>query len=241
MQILFYSILAIMFFLSGCATTEYGTNVPKTSLDGQWKSTTSKATVHFDKGKISGNDGCNQFIGSYATQDNTLSVSDKMMSTMMACSDMENSTAFKNSLINAKIYENDGKKLFLLGGKGESLIELKALSSTLEEGLYHINHLNNGKQAVITLQTPISMQIEPDGKMFGDTGCNQYTTSYTIKGNQITIGFPATTRKICPPEFMEQEKQFINALPKSFKIARNGEKWEIRDESGSLLMDIVKD
>jgi len=238
MKILFYSILAVILLLSGCATTEYGTNVPRTALDGEWMSTTSKATVRFDKGKISGNDGCNQFIGSYATQDNTLSVSGKMMSTMMACPDMENSTAFKNSLINAKVYENDGKKLLLLGGKGESLIELKALSSTLEEGLYHINHLNNGKQAVITLQTPISMQIQADGKMFGDTSCNQYTTSYTIKGNQITIGFPATTRKLCPPEMMAQEKLWINVLPKSFKISRNGEKWEVRDVNGSLLFDM---
>lgn len=238
MKIQFYLILAITVFLSGCATPQHDANVPKTSLDGDWKSTTSNATLHFEKGKLSGNDGCNQFIGSYATEENSLSISDKMMSTMMACSNMENTTAFKNALMNTKFYENDGKKLLLMGGKGEPLIELKALSSTLEEGLYHINHFNNGKQAVITLQTPISMQIEPDGKMSGYTGCNQYTTSYTIKDNQITIGFPATTRKICPPEFMEQEKLLVNVLPKSFKITRNGEKWEIRDANGSLLFDM---
>ncbi|MDD4854773.1 MAG: META domain-containing protein [Sulfuricurvum sp.] len=240
MKILFYSILTIILLLSGCATPEYVTKVPKTSLDGEWKSIISNATVRFDKGTISGNDGCNQFIGSYATEENSLSISDKMMSTMMACSN-KNATAFKNALMNTKFYENDGKTLLLMGGKGEPLIEFKMLSNTLEEGFYEIKHINNSKQAVLTLKSPISLKIGPDGKMEGDTGCNQYTTSYTLKGEQITIGFPAITRKICPPELMEQEQQFITTLSRASTFKRNGEKWEIRDESGTLLMDMIKD
>lgn len=240
MKIQFYLILAITVFLSGCATPQHGANVPKTSLDGDWKSTTSNATLHFEKGKLSGNDGCNQFIGSYATEENSLSISDKMMSTMMACSN-KNAIAFKNALMNTKFYENDGKKLLLMGGKGELLIEFKMLSNTLEEGFYEIKHINNSKQAVLTLKSPISLKIGPDGKMEGNTGCNQYTTSYTLKEEQITIGFPAITCKMCPPELMEQEQQFLSALPKSSKISRNGEKWEIRDDSGALQFSMTKE
>lgn len=238
MKVAFFSILIIMLYLSGCATPEHSMHVPLTSLDGHWKATVSNATVCFEKGKISGNDGCNQFVGSYTADEHTLSVSDKMMSTMMACPAMENATAFKNALMRAKVYEKDGKKLLLMGGKGEPLLELNALSKTLEERVYTLLHLNNGKQAIVTLKTPITLQISADGKMSGNTGCNQYTTAYTIKEDQITIGFPATTRKMCSPALMEQEEQFIAALPKAATHKRNGEKWEVRDVSGVLLFDM---
>jgi len=241
MRKLFYSILTIILLLSGCTTPQHDVDVPKTSLDGDWKSTTSNATLRFEKGKLDGNDGCNQFVGSYATQGDTLTISDKMMSTMMACPAMEQASAFKIALVNAKIYKNNTNTLELIGNKGETLIELKALSSTPEEGLYTIKYLNNGKQAVVSVKTPISMQLSSDGKMSGNTGCNQYTTSYTITGNQITIGFPATTRKLCSSELMEQEKLLVNVLPKSFKISRNGEKWEVRDSTGALQFSMIKE
>jgi len=241
MTTLFYLILTITLFLSGCATPLHETPVAQTSLDGSWKSTASNATLRFEKGKLDGNDGCNQFVGSYATQGDTLTISDKMMSTMMACPAMEQANAFKTALLNAKIYKNSANTLELIDNKGETLIKFKALSAAPEEGLYTLKYLNNGKQAVLNVKAQITMELSRDGKMSGHTGCNQYTTSYTIKKDQLTIGFPATTRKLCPPELMEQEQQFLNALPKSFKIARNGEKWQIRDENGALLFDIKKE
>lgn len=237
----FYSLLTITLLLSGCATSEHAMKVPETSLDGNWKSVTSKATVRFEKGKISGNDGCNQFIGNYVTQGNSLSVSDKMMSTMMACPAMETSAAFKSALTSAKVYENDGKTLMLIGENAKPLLELHALSNTPEEGLYAIKYLNNGKHAVVSVKTPITMQLSRDGKMSGSTGCNLYTTSYTVKENQLTIGLPATTRKMCPPELMEQEQQFLNALEKGANISRNGEKWEVRDTAGALQFSLIKE
>lgn len=233
-----YFILIIMALISGCAAPEHTMNVPKSALDGDWKSTTSKATVRFEKGKISGNDGCNQFVGSYVAEGNSLSVSDKMMSTMMACPAMENTAAFKDALQHTKNYENDGKKLILMGGHGESLLELEALPHTLQEGVYTVIHVNNGKHAVVTLKTPITMEIGSEGKMSGNTGCNQYTTAYTINNEQITIGFPAVTRKLCSSSLMEQEQQFIAVLSKASTIKRNGEKWEVRDISGALLFDM---
>jgi len=241
MTTLFYLILTITLFLSGCATPLHEAPVAQTSLDGSWKSTVSNATLRFEKGKLNGNDGCNQFIGSYATQGDTLTVSDKMMSTMMACPAMEQANAFKTALLTAKVYKSNTNTLELIGNKGETLIELKALSTTPEEGLYAIKYLNNGKQAVINVKTPITMELGSDGKMSGNIGCNQYTTSYAIKKDQLTIGFPATTRKMCSPELMEQEQQFINATQKGSKISRNGEKWEVRDDSGALQFSMIKE
>jgi heat shock protein HslJ len=236
----FYLLLGLILLMSGCVAPKQEAPVLKSSLDGDWQSTHSKANVRFDHGKLSGSDGCNRFAGNYTVEGNRLSVGENMMSTMMACPNMDKSIAFKNALLSAKNYENDGKRLLLIGGNGKMLLEFNPLSNTPEEGLYRLLHLNNGKHAVVTLKTPITLQIDPNGKMSGNTGCNQYTTSYTIKEGQITIGFPATTRKMCPSEQMEQEQQFIAVLSKASLIQRNGEKWEIRDTSGALLFDMIQ-
>lgn len=231
---------AIALILAGCATSQHEAPVGKTSLDGSWKSTTSSATLRFEQGKLSGNDGCNQFMGSYTTNGKQLSISDKMMSTMMACPAMEKSAAFKTALTSAKLYENEGKKLQLIGADGKTLLEFQALSSVPEDGTYVIKNLNNGKQAVHTLKTPISMSLDK-GKMLGNTGCNQYSTTYSLQESHITIGLPATTRKMCPPELMEQEQHFIAALQKSSQISRNGEKWEVRDATSALQFSMIQE
>jgi heat shock protein HslJ len=232
--------ILITLLLTGCATSQHEAPVAKTSLDGNWKSTTSNAHIRFEKGKLSGNDGCNQFIGSYSSDGTRITVSENMMSTMMACPAMEKSAAFKTALLSAKIYENNASTLVLLGADGKTLLELQALSKIPLEGVYSLNYLNNGKQIIAQVKTPITMELSNDGKIDGSTGCNQYTTTYTIKENQITIGFPATTRMICSPELMEQEQQFINALQKSSKISRNGERWEVRDDTGVLQFSMIQ-
>ncbi|MDD2828309.1 MAG: META domain-containing protein [Sulfuricurvum sp.] len=232
--------ISLSLLFTGCVTSQHEAPVPQTSLDGSWKSTTSNAHIRFEKGKLSGNDGCNQFIGSYSSDGTRITVSENMMSTMMACPAMEQSANFKTALISAKIYENNTSTLVLLGADGKPLLELQALSKIPVEGVYSLNYLNNGKQIITQVKSPITMILSNDGKMDGSTGCNQYTTTYTIKENQITIGFPATTRMICTPELMEQEQNFISALQKSSKISRNGERWEVRDDTGALQFSMIQ-
>jgi heat shock protein HslJ len=131
MKTILFFCLVLLLMIAGCAPqpTVGGFSA---SLNGDWKSTISNATVRFDEGKVSGSDGCNRFGSTYTIQNNTLQISNKMMSTMMACPSpvMEQSTAFKNVLLGAKSYTNDGKTLVLLGAKGEILGELSSLSST---------------------------------------------------------------------------------------------------------------
>lgn len=240
MKPLLYTLFTLALLLNGCSTTHQEVYVPTSALDGTWKSTNSNAIISFDKGVLSGNDGCNHFVTHYTTNNNTLSITGNMMSTMMACSNMESSNAFKNNLHNAKLFENNGTLLKLMSAQGTLLGEFKALSKTPTEGKYTIHHLNNNKQAIITLNIPIVMNLN-EGKMSGNTGCNDYATTYTIKNDTIVIGFPATTRKMCSPEIMEQEQNFINALQKSVKLSRNSERWEFRDTTNALQFSMMQE
>ena len=83
---------------------------------------------------------------------------------------------------------------------------------------------NNGKQAVVsvTLGTTLTANFGADGMLSGSAGCDDYTAPYRTDGKRspaalagkISIGPAATTRKMCaePPNIMEQETQFLQAL-----------------------------
>lgn len=115
---------AIGLLLSGCSILEQ-----KTPLGGEWKSATSSATIRFDSGRVSGSDGCNRYGSAYSISGDTLVISDKMMSTMMACEEegMKTADRFRQSLLATKHYRIDGKKLTLLGASGEVLGEFIAV------------------------------------------------------------------------------------------------------------------
>ena len=75
---------------------------------------------------------------------------------------------------------------------------------------------NNGNQAVVGIidGTTITAVFGEDGSLTGSAGCNNYTTSYTVDGDAITIGPAASTRKMCvePEGVMEQEMAYLTAL-----------------------------
>ncbi len=113
---------AAMLLISGCSTLQTSAHNP---LIGDWKSTTSNATIHFDERRVSGSDGCNRYGSSYTTSGDTLIISDKMMSTMMMCEEerMKKADQFRQSLLETKHYRNDGNNLLLLNGSGALLGE----------------------------------------------------------------------------------------------------------------------
>ncbi len=51
-----------------------------------------------------------------------------------------------------------------------------------------------------------------DGRASGTTGVNQFTTSYSVTAEYLTFGPMATTRRIGPPELVEQEIRVIQSL-----------------------------
>ena len=108
--------------IGGCSTLQIGSKDP---LNGEWKSLSSSATIRFDHGRMSGSDGCNRFGSAYVSSGDTLMISDKMMSTMMACEPerMKSADQFRHVLILSKRYRLGEKTLTLLGTSGEILGE----------------------------------------------------------------------------------------------------------------------
>jgi heat shock protein HslJ len=63
-----------------------------------------------------------------------------------------------------------------------------------------------------TLGIKQTATFDKDGRVYGDSGCNRFTGSYTIKGDRIKIGPLASTLKACPQPRMDAEMIFLTKL-----------------------------
>lgn len=117
-----FTFSAVMLLISGCSMMQLGS---PNQLLGEWRSTTSEATLRFDERRVSGSDGCNRYGSAYTTSADTLAISNQMMSTEMACERerMIKADQFRQSLMATKRYRIDGKTLTLLGASGDVLGE----------------------------------------------------------------------------------------------------------------------
>ena len=60
----------------------------------------------------------------------------------------------------------------------------------------------------------VTLQFNPDGTLYGTGGCNQYTATYTVEGELITLRSLAFTERYCtePSGIMDQETEFLSRL-----------------------------
>lgn len=77
-----------------------------------------------------------------------------------------------------------------------------------------------------------------DRRVSGSAGCNEYFAEYTLQGNQLQIGLPGVTRKLCraPQGIMEQEQHFLAALEKVASYQVQGEHLELRADGGKTVL-----
>lgn len=191
--------------------------------------------------RISGHDGCNAFSGDLSVGETSLHIGDKLIGTMMACSDGVEARArtYRAALMQATRYRIQDKQLQLIDSTGNVLVGLTPLHVSLAGSSWDVISYNNGKQAVVSLVfgTKITARFGEDGRMTGHAGCNGYFTSYRVTGQTIAIGSPGSTRKACPaPEgVMEQETLYLQALSSATQYGISGNRLELRNSQGSLV------
>lgn len=84
--------------------------------------------------------------------------------------------------------------------------------------------------------TGISVQFTADGKVSGSAGCNRYSGTYTVSGNNITFSSPmASTMMMCEQAVMDQESAFLNALGMAKTFAIDGEQLTLTGGDGAKL------
>jgi heat shock protein HslJ len=102
------------------------------------------------------------------------------------------------------------------------------------EGSWSLVALNGGPRIT---GTAISASFN-NGRVSGNTGCNQYFASYTVAGSSVTIGGIGSTKMYCsfPEGVMEQEALFFRLLSQVATWSLDDGKLVLRDESGREIL-----
>jgi heat shock protein HslJ len=205
----------------------------------------AEATIRFQDGQAGGSTGCNRFFASYTIDGNQLTFS-QAGSTMMACPEpaMSQEQAFLTNIGLVASYEIVGPQLQLFDAAGEALLIFEIQVPTPLTGTeWQALNYNNGRGAVTSLVigTEITAIFAEDGTLSGSAGCNRYTATYTLDGDQISITPVATTMMFCaePEGVMEQEAEFIAALEMADTFAIEGNSLELRTADGALVASFV--
>ena len=95
-----------------------------------------------------------------------------------------------------------------------AFLSLAACSSgsgeALTTNLWMLSELNG--QATLP-DTAITAEFGEDGKVSGSSGCNNYTTTYSVSRKKIAFGEQsAMTMMACSDPVMEQERAYLGAL-----------------------------
>jgi heat shock protein HslJ len=198
------------------------------------------ATLQFEKGRLSGTDGCNRYAGSYSATGSAFEVSPQLASTEMACPEgaEAEAQAFIAALSAARAYRIDGARLLLLSSDGTTLVTLAAQSLLIEGTSWNATGINNGRQAVQSVLngTTVTLSFGANGDASGSGGCNHYSGRYQASGSSISIDGIAVTAMNCaePEGVMEQEQAYLKALAAARTVRFEGDRLELRTEDGAL-------
>ncbi|MFD2641311.1 META domain-containing protein [Pseudomonas japonica] len=58
----------------------------------------------------------------------------------------------------------------------------------------------------------LTLTLAEDGRAYGNGGCNHWFAQYELQDDRLSFGKIGSTRKLCAPALMEQEKRFFEAL-----------------------------
>jgi heat shock protein HslJ len=166
-----------------------------------------------EDGKLSGSGGCNRIMSDYTTEGDTISISE-FASSMMYCDGlMEVEDHFIAGLEQASRFEIIGDRLVLSDDAFINVLTFFAADFKLTETQWQL-HVFNGENIPEELAVTLTLSSdgnEGEGVVFGSTGCNRFSGTYTMDEDQLTINVLVVTVIMC--DFgMETETAFLEAL-----------------------------
>ncbi len=186
---------------------------------------------------------CNRAQGHYEIEDHRLRIEMGPM-TLMACGEASLGDRFLANLGGANSYFFQDGNLFIELKFDSGSMKFSPQNPSLVGSHWQVTGYNNGRGALEGVHggTELQLQFGDGGSLSGSAGCNHFSASFAISGDQITIGPALTTRKFCqdPQGIMEQETAFLTALPRASRFEQTGDRLEMRMADDALVATFVR-
>ncbi|MDY7104190.1 MAG: META domain-containing protein [Actinomycetota bacterium] len=205
--------------------------------------TTPTITFGVD-GEVSGSGPCNQYVGSYVRDGESVELSG-LGWTEMGCVDqsvMEAEQAFFTALPTVETMAVvDG--LLVLDGPDATFEwseQEPVADAPLEGTAWQLDTFldagPDGAASSTIADVEVTLVVE-DGRVSGDTGCNDYGGDVTIDGDTFTVGQLEQTEMACtePPGVMDQEARYLERLGATTTWVIEGERLTLTAGDGSGL------
>jgi len=195
-------------------------------------------------GQLSGSGGCNNYFTTYeSTDDGALVIDSPIGATMMACpAAMEAETVYLSALetvTNWNLTEEGLLELKYDSGSGfEEKLVYAAGETPLTGPTWRLVSYGDPQELTeLEEGTAITIEFEPEtdtsGIAAGNATCNNYSTGYTLDGENISFGPIAGTRMMCPVG-AEQETAYLTALESAQTYQIYGANMQITYDGGVL-------
>ena len=195
--------------------------------------------------QVNGSGGCNNYFTGYtADDDGNLTINGPIGSTMMACETgiMDQEIAYLSALETVSGYAlTEEGRLELTYSSGQPYEE-KLVYTPGETPLTFttwrlVSYGDPDDLKSVEEGTAITAVFSPEndtsGTVGGNATCNNYTTNYTLDGDQISFGLVAGTMMMCPIG-ADQELAYLAALDSSQTYEIIGPNLQITYDGGVL-------
>ena len=102
-----------------------------------------------------------------------------------------------------------------------------------------------GQSWLLSANAPLGVALEAvgvtahfeDGALTGRSGCNEYSTTYDVDGDSLTIGpNVASTQMACPPPQDMVERAYLDRLPRVARYEIDGDTLTMNDDQGDTVL-----
>ena len=212
----------------------------------------TNVTINFLKNNINGFGGINRYSGNYKINRNsalTATINSTLMGGSLDLMNLERD--FFDVLQSNPIIRHDKDTLTLTNNTGDVWTfknpntinqgdkdspSLSGLKKKLLNTSWKLVDISDKKMKKIlgTNQTRITLNFSED-KIHGDSGVNNYFSSYIITSDNIVVGPISSTKMAGPKNFMKLENQYLNILQNSKKIKLDNDSLTFTTDKGKTL------
>lgn len=97
-----------------------------------------------------------------------------------------------------------------------------------------------GAEASLVAGTTVALKFGEDGRASGSTGCNAYSGTYQVRGDNISFGRLISTKRACLDQNAnQQESRFLSALEAANRFRLSSNRLTIFSDRGRYALNFV--